>query len=189
MKKIKRFKINIRTREVLRLLKNTTRIVPDARIEEQVRQESVRVQKCISPAALYETHPADKIPQELIISPPSNWVAASLFIITIGAGMEAEIAAAAQAGDEEKSAVLHAIALEGLEQSCNFVHRLIIEEGKDESCEVTRDMALTALPAEEKVFSLMPPDRIGVRLTGENMFEPRYSLCALSYWSPVKKRK
>lgn len=186
MKKIKRFKINIRTREVLRLLKNTTKIVPDARIEDLVRQESVRVQKCISPAALYETHPADKIPQELIINPPSNWVAASLFIITIGAAMETEIA---EAPDEEKGAVLHAIALEGLEQSCNFVHRLIIEEGKDESCEVTRDMPLTALAAEEKVFSLMPPDKIGVRLTGENMFEPRYSLCALSYWSPVKKRK
>ncbi|MHB9155169.1 MAG: hypothetical protein ACYC5N_05670 [Endomicrobiales bacterium] len=189
MKKIKKFKINIRLKEVLRLLKNTTQvpqITPE--MEEAVQKESRRLSALITPAALYETHPREKLPSGLGENPPENWVAASLILVTIGADVEREIREAQQKGDKVRGHILHSLALEALEQSGNFVNRLITDEAKEESCELSRRQAPASRPVWDTFFSLVPGDKIGVQLLESGEFNPIYSTGALAYWSPAKKR-
>ncbi len=71
MKKIKKFKINIRLRETMRLLKSTAHI-PEltSEIEDEIHRQSRRMNGIISTAALYETLPKEKFPPELVVESP-----------------------------------------------------------------------------------------------------------------------
>jgi hypothetical protein len=188
MKKIKHFKINCRTREILRLLKTTTKITEiTPELEEAVQNEIRRLQPVFAPAAIYETQPREKIAAALIAAPPENWVAASAFLVTIGPAIEQEIKDAQHRGENVLSQILHAVALEALDRSGSFVQRLIGEEAKDESCEVSRDETVAAAGWDEFV-KILPGDKIGVQRLSDAGFQPVYSSSSVVYWTPVKKR-
>jgi len=189
MKKIKKFKINFRQREVVRLLKNTTQITEiTSQLEEAILQESQRLSKVVMPAAIYETLQKEHLPQELIVSPPDNWVAASLYLITISNIVEEEIKEAQRRGENILGQVLHALSLEALEQSTNFVQRLINEEAKSDSCELSDRQRITAVPVWRKLFEILPGDKIGVQCLENGVLQPLYSSAGIVYWIPVKKK-
>lgn len=190
MKKIKKFKINIRIRETMRLLKSTARLSEiTSEIEDEIHRQSRRMSSIIAPAALYDTLPKDKFPQELIIEPPEQWVAASFFLATIGDSAQKEILAAQNSGDQLLGQILHSIALESLEQSGNFVRRLIEDESKQDTCELSRQKNVGTEAAWKKFLELLPGDKIGVNFLGGERFEPMYSTGGIFYWVPLKKRR
>lgn len=189
MKKIKNFKINIRPREVMRLLKNTTRlgeITPQ--IEEMVQRETRRLQKVVAPAAIYETQPKEKFPQALAADPPENWVAASVYLFTIGHDIEREISEARKRDENVLSDILHSIAIEALEQSGNFINRLLLDEAKEESCELSCRQSVGNGDPWQSFLRILPGDKIGVERRDEEAFSPRYTSGTVVFWSPVKKR-
>jgi hypothetical protein len=190
LKKIKKFKVNIRLRETMRLLKATARI-PDisSEIEDEIHRQSRKMEGVIATAALYETIRKDKFPQELQIEPPDNWVAASVYLATIGENAEVQIMNAQNAGETLTGQILHSIALESLEQSGNFLRRLLDDEAKDETCELSRQKVLNSEAAWNKLLELLPGDKIGVRFLGGERFAPIYTTGGIIYWTPVKKRR
>jgi hypothetical protein len=189
MKKIKKFKINFRLREITRLLKATTRVEITPQLEEAVQRESARLHGLASPAAVYETQPREKIPGELAVGAPEKWIAASTYIITVGEAVEHEIRDAQGRGEEMLAQILHAVALEALEQSDNFVRRLLNEEARNENCELSGERRIESSAAWTHFSSILSGDKIGVRFAGTECFEPMYSSAGLIYWLPVKKKK
>jgi hypothetical protein len=190
MKKIKRFKINIRLREVLRHLKTTGGVSEiTLQIEDTITRESARLQKIITTAAVYDTNPQEKLPMDLIANPPKKWVAASMFALTIGTEIEQEIQTAHARGEAILGQILHCIALEAVEQSCNFVIRLITEEAKDEECELLPRQMFTEAAQWPRILEVLPGNKIGLGLSGDNVLQPVYSAGGLIFWLPVKKRK
>jgi cobalamin-dependent methionine synthase I len=189
MKKIKKFKIHLRSRDILRILKQTTAITETTpQLEETALRESRRVEHLIAPAAVYETQAKEKTVADLVHTPPERWVAVSAYLVTIGAGMEEALRAAQQAPDTALEPVLHAIALEALEQSHAFARRLISAEAQEENCELSHDYIPGDQPAWEKFFGILPAEKIGVHLTGQGAFQPRYSAAGVAYWTPRKKK-
>lgn len=189
MKKIKKFKIHFRPREVARMLKATAHLTDvTPQIEEAILRETARLAPLVSTAALYETATKEKLPLVLAATPPERWVAASAFLVTIGSAVEDEIRAARQRDETLVAHMLHAIAVEGLDQAANFVGRLIADEAKDQDCEISRQQVMPA-GAQEALFELVPGDRIGVASAGGDAFAPLYSSGGLVYWLPLKKSR
>ena len=191
MKKIKKFKANIRLRETMRLLKSTAHIAeitPD--IEDEIHRQSRRLGGIVSTAALYETVQKDKFPLELQIDPPEKWVAASVYLVTIGEPAEVMVMDAQKTAETTlPGQILHSIALESLEQSGNFIRRLLDDEAKEETCELSQQKTVNSEPAWTKLLELLPGDKIGVRFLGGERFAPMYTTGGIIYWTPVKKRR
>jgi negative regulator of sigma E activity len=189
MKKIKHYKINLRVREILRILKNTTQVSDiTPKLEEAVKRESVRLQKIVAPAAMYETQTKEHFPPELVSTPPGNWIAASVYLVTIGNDVEQEIKDARDRGETILSQILHAIALEALDQSANFIRRLINEEARDEECELSKNTTINSAEEWRKFCEAVPGDKIGVSFSGTSEFQPMYTSCGMIFWMPMKKR-
>ncbi len=190
MRKIKNFRINFRQREVLRLLKKTTQITEvTPQLEEAISQESQRLAKLITPAAIYETLQKEKLAQELSVSPPGNWVAASLYLITISNTIEEEIKEAQRRGEHILGHILHALSLEALEQSTNFVERLLEDEAKQETCDLSDRVPVAATEAWAKFFEVLPGEKIGVQLLDNGSLQPLFSSGGVMYWTPSKKQR
>ena len=190
MKKIKKFKINLRSREITRLLKKTTKISEiNSDIEEKVEAESRRLQRFIAPAAVYETIPKDKFPWELRLSEPQNWVAATAYVVTVGDAIEKELKENRAKDSGESEAIAHTIALEGVEQSVNFIERLIREEAFKENCEISKEHPLDSKENLTKLFGIIPAEKIGASLLENGNLSPQYSSGGIIYWTPIAKHK
>lgn len=189
MKKIKKFKITLRTREITRLLKATSELKEiTPQLEEAVQSETINIQKIVSPAAICETFFKDKFPQELLVSPPDNWVAASVYLVTVGTDIEKLKNEAHARGENILSQIIHSAGLEALEQSAAFVQRLIVDEAKDENCELSDRKRLNTPEFYTNLFASLPGDKIGVKITENNLLDPLYSSGGIIYWMPLKKK-
>jgi hypothetical protein len=191
LNKIKNYKINLRQACILRILKNTTQVSQiTPQLEEAVTNEIARVQAVSVPAAGFVTLMRDKVPAELAGNALNNWVAATFYLVTIGSKIESEIAEARSRGESILGNILHASAMEALEQSVNFIYRLVTDEAKDEECELSSRESLTLDESSVVKFAeLIDPEKIGVSaITGDNR-SPAYTACGIIYWTPVKKRK
>jgi hypothetical protein len=190
MKKIKKFKINLRNREITRLLKKTTRVSEiNSDMEEKVEAESRRLQRYIFPAAVYETIPRDKFPSELRLREPKNWVAATAYVVTVGDAIEKELKENRVKDNGESEAIAHTIALEGVEQSVNFIERLIRDEADKENCEISKEQSLDSKELLSKVFGIIPGEKIGASLSESGALCPQYSASGIIYWMPITKNK
>lgn len=92
MRKIKNFKINIRPREISRIVRkliNVSELSID--IEESVQRACYFYGKTINPAVVYETFAKDTT-TFVFDNPeiPNKWVAASYYILTIGNTLKEE---------------------------------------------------------------------------------------------------
>ncbi len=190
MKKIKKFKINLRSREIIRLLKKTTKIQEiNSDIEEKVETESKRYQNFITPAAIYDTIQKDKFPKEVLVSQPENWVAATAYFVTVGEKIENELKNIRDRKDMAGESIAHSIALEGVEQSLNFIGRLIKEEALNEDCETSKSNSIDSNKLFPKMFEIVSGEKIGINLSDKDVLNPIYSSCGIIYWIPIKKGK
>ena len=190
MKKIKKFKINFRPRSILKLLKSAASISEvTPQLEDAVNREAERLAGVIVPAAIYETLPKEKVPLEFQAGAPAKWVAASFYTVTLGRNVEEENELARVRGDSIHQHIPHAVFMEALDQSGDFIGRLIAEEAKGETCDMTAPVPVIADAAWAKLAEMLPGDKIGVKYLTPNKFDPLYSASGIIYWFPLSKKK
>ncbi|MCL2389256.1 MAG: hypothetical protein FWC85_02600 [Elusimicrobia bacterium] len=189
MYKIKNFKINLRNRDILRVLKRLSGVSEmPAEVEENVQRACFRYGKFITPATLYQTFTRDFSGLDFDLSAaPAKWVAQSYYIVTIGTALDSEFKKNETAFGAQTAQIVSAIAVDALEQSKNFVGRLLTKEAANEKCEVSRPQEF---PPEVfvKAATLLESTKIGVEIS-ENIIKPQYSSCGVFYWVPLKKRR
>lgn len=125
----------------------------------------------------------------------------ALFVVTCGRGVREKAEEMKEAGDYLNSHLLQALALELAEATAEFLHKRIRT-----SCGIVDDPALTMkqifnaeyrgirvsfgypacpeLSDQRKLFALLEPETIGVRLTDGDMMDPEASVSALVFQHP-----
>ncbi|MDR2192019.1 MAG: hypothetical protein LBO62_03990, partial [Endomicrobium sp.] len=188
MRKIKNFKVNLRVREIARVIKkltNASELAPE--LEESVQRSCHFYSKFLVPSVVYDTFAKGALDFMYEKDAPQKWVAQSVFFLTIGAKLSEEFAKNETAYGEHTPKIVSAIAVDALEQSKNFLQRLLSAEAEDENCELSRSFELPKDYYERAARSL-PIDKINLTLQDETLI-PQYSACGLFYWSPSKKSK
>ncbi len=134
MKKIKRFKINVRPSYFLRLLKNSIDIDKD-----EVRNQIKDNYELVDPCTIYESFKLEDIKDEEFRKKVEGWApdikinpysVLSLIIVTVGSRIEGEVSKLKIEGNERYAKILDALGSEALEQSYNFVNKLILKTRK-----------------------------------------------------------
>ena len=188
MRKIKNFRINIRPKEISRILKKFSDLQElPIETEEAVQRACYFYGHTIKPAVVYDTLSKESIDFNNFPEYNQKWIAVSPFVLTIGSGLKEEFDKKIDIFGQWTTQIVSAISADTLEQSKNFVQRIISQEAKDDQCELSRAVEIT--DNFEKIISILPLDKINVSLDNENKFIPVYTVAGLYYWIPVKKRR
>lgn len=191
LKKIKKFKIHIRPSYVLRNLKRTLPShANEEELEKRIQQEIEKVQQLLSPSAIYQTYSKRQSPQflnSLWQNGPADAISISLIAASLGSSIEKEIEKSRN-HSTLSSDILDAIAKEALEQSLNFVLKLITEEAKEENCglSVTFPLESTYL---EATLSFLEAAKADIHSDPDGHLSPLYSSVSYCFWQPAKKLK
>ncbi|MDR3256832.1 MAG: hypothetical protein LBT18_04240 [Endomicrobium sp.] len=187
MRKIKNFKVNLRIKEILRVIKKLTNTVElSVELEEAVQRCCCFYSQFLAPSVIYETFSKETLPFVYEKDVPTEWLAGSVFFITIGNTHYKEYKKNEEAFGEYTGKIVSAIAVDALEQSKNFIQRLISNEAQEESCEISRSIDIPQ-HLYELAAKTIAVDKIGIRIESENL-TPLYSTCGLFYWIPSKKK-
>jgi hypothetical protein len=190
VKKIKGFKINLRSRDILRFLKNTANISEvTPQLEEAIKREKTKLEKTLKPAIVFETLTKDKVDFDLGLDMPPRWISASFCVATLGIEAEKNLQEAECSAEGLSGKIIHSIYLEALEQSVNFVSRIISDEAKQDNCELSERMKLSSYTALHRLFEIVTVDKIGVSLLDTKELQPQYTTCAVFFWIPNSKKK
>jgi hypothetical protein len=187
MRKIKNFKINLRVKEILRVVKKLRNVADlSVELEETIRRCCRLYFKFLSPSVIYDVFSKDALPSTYEQDAPSKWIAESVFFVTIGNGLYEEYKKNEEAFGEHTSKIVSAIAVDALEQSKFFAQRLISNEAQDENCEISR---IVDVPRDlyREFAKVIPIDKIGINIESEDV-SPKYSTCGLFYWIPSRKK-
>ncbi len=189
MKKIKNFKINIRPREISRIVRKLLNM-PELgiEIEESVQRACYFYGKTINPAVVYETFAKDA--QTFAFDNPDipgRWVAASYYILTIGNSLKEEFEKKPDIFGQYTTQIVSAISADTLEQSKSFVQKLIVSEAADEQCEVSRGIELPQDKYND-ISKILPAEKINVSVSENGQFTPEYTIAGVFYWIPLKRR-
>jgi len=182
MKKIKKFRINLRLREIIKNLKIITQTKEiTSQLEEAVKKEMARAGEYLTPACMFET-----------VKPgpegETGSVSISYLFVTLGEAIEKEIDACAPVSETIRSNIIHSIGLDGIEVGLNFIYKLLLEEAGKEECELRPLTKLTGNRVKA-VFDKINPGRIGIRLNDNNELQPFYTAVASVEWVPVIRGK
>ncbi|MEW6040162.1 MAG: hypothetical protein AB1633_01420 [Elusimicrobiota bacterium] len=187
MRKIKKFKINLRKREVLRNLKLLSQVKEITRqIEEMVDSEIKRSDEYITPASVYSSFNEDEIMIKFGASFFSEEgqkkpITATFIIVSIGEQIENEIKKHRDSGEIIRSDVIRSIGIEATESALNFVHKLIEDEARREDAEVLAPEKLDISKSIQIVNSL-DSKKIGVYINEKNQIQPEFSSVAVIKW-------
>ncbi|MGQ0644624.1 MAG: hypothetical protein ACT4O3_03935 [Elusimicrobiota bacterium] len=192
-KKIRKFKVQPRLASVLRGLKaltGDTRLTPE--LEKAVEQEIQNAKDLHDTAALYATFNAGDAPPwtaplwESRSEAGAAPVALTVYAATVGAPLEKELAETLARNEALRGQILTCLGEEAAEQAAHFVYRLVQEEAKDESCELSPRLAEPErLP---DVLSSLEADKIGIRLKDDGRLSPRFARAGhVLWWPPAKK--
>ena len=188
MRKIKNFKISIRTREISRIIRKLLNMEElTIEIEEAIQKSCFVCEKIIKPAVVYDTFSKEAMAFSLEIEPPEKWIAVSPYILTIGNVLQEEYNKNKSLFGEYGVQIVSAISADALEQSRNFVQKLLASEASDENCELSRNIDLPKQYNSE-IIEYLPVDKINLSLTDDGNFIPESSMAGLYYWIPLKKR-
>jgi hypothetical protein len=187
MRKIKNFKVNLRMKDISRVVRKLINAVgASVELEETIQRCSRFCVKFLSPSVVYDTFSKESLPFVYEKDIPPKWVAESVFFVTIGGALEEEYKKNESAFGEHTSKIVYAIAVDALEQSKNFVQRIISNEAQGENCEVTRAVDIGSEYYEE-ICKVIPVDKIGISMELGAIY-PKYSSAGLFYWIPSKKK-
>ena len=188
MRKIKNFKVNLRVREITRVIKKLNNMVDmPVEMEESVQRACHFYSKFLMPSVVYDTFSKDAMPFVYEKDAPAKWVAQSVFFVTIGTSLETEYQKNENAFGENTNTILSSIAVDALEQSKNFIQRIISGEAEGENCEISRSFDLPA-DLYGQSAALVPADKIEITVE-DGKLVPQYSNCGLFYWIPSPKKK
>ncbi|BAG14054.1 hypothetical protein AGMMS5026_05480 [Endomicrobiia bacterium] len=187
MRKIKNFRINLRIKEILGIIKKLVNVVElSIEVEEAVRRCCRFYSRFLVPSAVYETFSKEMLPFVFEKDVPSKWIAESVFFVTIGGDLYEEYKKDEGTFGEHTGKIISAVAVDALEQSKNFIRRLISSEAQEENCEISRNVDIPPL-LYETTTGCIPADKIGISVE-DGKLNPRYSECGLFYWIPSKKK-
>ncbi len=188
MRKIKNFKINIRPREISRILRKLLSM-PDLSIdiEESVQRACFFYGKCIRPAVVYDTFSKESMICSFDVEAPNKWIAVSSYVVTIGNSLKEEFEQKQDIFGQYTTQIVSAISADTLEQAKNFVYKLIVSEAENENCELSRNMDLPQSFYGD-VSKILNTEKINVSVTPDGAFEPSYTTSGLFYWIPLKRK-
>ena len=188
MRKIKNFKISIRTREISRIIRKLLNVEElPIEVEEAVQKSCFVCEKIIKPAVVYDTFSKEAMIFPIEIEAPEKWVAISPYILTIGNVLEQEYSKNKELFGEYGVQIVSAIAADALDQSRNFVQKLLSSEAGDENCELSRNIELPKQYNQE-IIKYLPVEKINLSLAEDESFVPVNSMAGIYYWIPLKKR-
>ncbi len=188
MRKIKNFKISIRTREISRIIRKLLNMEElTIEIEEAIQKSCFVCEKIIKPAVVYDTFSKEAMNFSLEIDSPEKWIAVSPYILTIGNVLQEEYNRNKNIFGEYGVQIVSAISADALEQSRNFVQKLLASEASDENCELSRNIDLPK-QYNSDIINYLPADKINLSLSDDGGFIPESSIAGLYYWIPLKKR-
>lgn len=180
IRKIKKYKISVRPFGVLRQFKKqlppgAAQEPPEAEVEAII----ARVQPHVTPCALYASYSKSETPaalQELWKSSPEKSLTLSVIAATIGSAVESVI---------ERDALWNSVARESLEQSFNFVEKLISEEAVDESCELTSLLPASAEQAGP-LLQALESHKADIIVNDSGQVIPLFTGLRYCFWTPLR---
>ena len=188
MRKIKNFKISIRTREISRIIRKLLNMEElPIEVEEAVQKSCFVCEKVIKPAVVYDTFSKETMVFPIEFEAPEKWIAVSPYILTIGNVLQEEYNKNKELFGEYGVQIVSAISADALDQSRNFVQKLLSSEASDENCELSRNIELPKQYNQE-IVNFLPVDKINLSLDDDGNFVPTNSMSGLYYWIPLKKR-
>jgi hypothetical protein len=176
-------------KDISRVIRKLINVVDvSVELEETIQRCSCFYVKFLSPSVVYDTFSNSKefLPFVYERDVPPKWVAESIFFVTIGNALEEEYKKNENAFGEHTSKIVSAIVVDALEQSKNFVQRIISNEAQDENCEVTRAVDIGSKYYKE-ICKIIPVDKIGISVEIGNIYS-KYSSAGLFYWIPSKRK-
>ena len=189
MRKIKNFKISIRTREVSRIVKRLLNVEDlDIEVEEAVQKSCFVCEKIIRPAVVYDTFSKESMFFNIDIEKPEKWIAVSPYVLTIGSVLQEQYEKSKNLFGNYAVQIISAISADALEQSKSFVQKIINSEiTKEDNCELSRSIEIPQQYNQE-IIKYLPIEKINISLSEENKFIPINTSAGLYYWIPLKKR-
>lgn len=188
MRKIKNFKISIRSREISRIIRKLLNMEElTIEIEEAIQKSCFVCEKIIKPAVVYDTFSKETMVFPIEVEAPEKWIAVSSYILTIGDVLQQEYEKNKELFGEYGVQIISAISADALEQSKNFIQKLLASEASEENCELSRNIEL---PKEynQEIIKYLPVEKINLSLSEQGEFVPTNSMAGLYYWIPLKKR-
>lgn len=185
MTKIKNFRVQLRAREIARLLKKEhgIEITPD--LEIALEQLTKDAKAWVTPGAVYTTLTRPIAEKATTLPLPDAAVAVSVIAVSIGTALPREIEAHASKPDRQKQ--LAALLTEALSQSVQFVTRLVADQAKEEECELTPADPVQDPSLASAIAALLGVHRIGISLESPEATLPSFSRVTCSYWMPKAK--
>lgn len=189
MRKIKNFKISIRTREVSRIVKKLLNVEElDIEVEEAVQKSCFICEKIIRPAVVYDTFSKESMIFPIEIEAPEKWIAVSPYILTIGNVLQEEYEKNKDIFGKYAVQIISAISADALDQSKSFIQKIIVSEmSKDDYCELSRNIEIPQ-DYNQEIIKYLPIEKINLSLSEDNKFIPINTSAGLFYWIPLKKR-
>jgi len=188
MRKVKNFRVNLRAKEISRLLKgfiNTAELAEE--IEKSIPQYCYFYCKFIVPSLVYETFSKDVFLFDCSEDVPPKWIAKSVFFVTLGNNLYEEYEKNKEAFGEYTEKIVSAIATGALEESKKFARKLILNEAREENCELSENLSISKDLCESAANNI-PINKIGMSVESGKL-NPCYSSCGLFYWVPLKKTR
>ena len=144
MRKIKNFKISIRTREVSRIVKRLLNVEDlDIEVEEAAQQSCFVCEKIIRPAVVYDTFSKESMFFNIDIEKPEKWIAVSPYVLTIGSVLQEQYEKSKNLFGNYAVQIISAISTDALEQSKNFIQKIINSEmTREDNCELSRSIEI-----------------------------------------------
>ena len=189
MTNIKNFRISLRPREVGRLLKNQAKVQITPELEASIEHAVNDAKRMLQPAAVYTTLTRNTAEKATSLPLTDPIVAVSAIAVTIGKGLDEEIAIAADRHEALQGSLLQALREEALQQAVQFIMRLIEDQAKDEECDLSapRDAAEGLLLTS--LGPLLGIQRIGIDLNLDNPQLPSHARLVWTVWSPKVRVK
>ena len=191
MRKIKNFKISIRTREVSRIVKRLLNVEDlDIEVEEAVQKSCFVCEKIIKPAVVYDTFSKESMSFNfnINIEIPEKWIAVSPYVLTIGSVLQEQYEKNKNLFGNCAVQIISAISADALEQSKNFIQKIINSEmTKEDNCELSKSIEIPQQYNQE-IIKYLPIEKINISLSEEKKFIPINTSAGLYYWIPLKKR-
>ncbi|MDI6641638.1 MAG: hypothetical protein QME68_04930 [Elusimicrobiota bacterium] len=189
MTKIKKFKVNLRKREIIHNFKVTSSIKQITQeLEDLIAKEIDRSVEYLSPASMFDTFQIDKATKDfkLNFAKEPDILAVSIIVVTVGDEIEKQIGTATSQGEQLRAQILNAIGIEACSSSLNFIYKLISDEAEKEECKVSPIEKVQGDSART-IIKKFNTKRIGVYINDKNQILPEYTAVATVKWLPLKK--
>lgn len=189
IRKIKKYKIAVRPFGVLRQLKKQVTLESGREPQDPDLEALIfKVQTHVSPCALYASFSKSETPHALEAlwkSSPEKSLSLSVIAATLGRTIEEEIERASQENDSLQGALWNSVARESLEQSFNFVEKLIGEEAQEESC-VLSSLLPAAKEEMNPILHALESHKAEIMLNDSGQIVPLFTGLRYCFWIPVR---